>query len=385
VKPTLRCSELDRSIECPGSLTIVPLVTPRVGDEGIDGTRLHALGARMLISNYGATGPTELSGPHLPTIGYLSLSDWVARYYVDVVSEIVPPNWSMEVEGYFAYDMGCCFLTGHPDCFAINPEVTEAVGFDLKAGYIPVEIAERNWQMLGYVVLLLLAFPTLRKVTWYIIQPRNDVEEGFPRISSVTIEDERLDNAIAYLTAKIADALSRQMELNSGRVQCKWCDAAGPQCPCTSKLLDFMRYTMTPQEVAKIHKEPDDAKLGDWIIGMKTLDRPTKDLTDLLHKRLDTQTEIIAGDGTRITRTIENGSYSVPDLAKFWDAVEGMVTDKYQMARAVDWSMGKLKAVIAEVFNCPKTGKAELTAEGIFDAKLRPLVEQGKRRKLNFS
>lgn len=145
-----------------------------------------------------------------------------------------------------------------------------------------------------------------------------------------------------------------------------------------------MQHTLTDEEIARVRREPDDAKLGDWIIAARTLSHPTDAAEKLLHERLDVQPEVVASDGTRISRKIEKGSYTVPDPVKFMEAVRVLLTNDEDVAQAVSWKMTRLKDVIAKVFKCHKTGKADTTAEGIFDGKLRPFVEQGERKKLVF-
>ncbi len=47
--------------------------------------------------------------------------------------------------------------------------------------------------------------------------------------------------------------------------------------------------------------------------------------------------------------------------------------------------MTRLKDEIATTMNIPKSGKGAVTAETVFDAKLRPLCEQGERRILVYT
>ena len=93
-------------------------------------------------------------------------------------SEVTPDGWSLEVEVPLAYEFqfekpvpyrhrrwvdgapvirsrlaGGFVLSGHIDSCSINPDATEAIGWDLKTGYDPVDPADQNWQILGYAVL----------------------------------------------------------------------------------------------------------------------------------------------------------------------------------------------------------------------------------------
>ena len=221
--PTIRASSLDRVLACPGSLTVNAIVKPRDGTEGDEGTLCHWLSAQRIKTEMGAIGDIGAQ-PR----GFYPNSVWISDYYVRHVMEVTPADYSLECEAALAYEFaaGAGFvLSGHIDCLALSPDATHAIGWDLKTGYDPVDCADSNWQILGYCVLLKRAYPTLESVTFYIIQPRNDEDEGYERISVVTITD--LDAATATLATKIADAISRPLELNTTIKGCRSCSTTG--------------------------------------------------------------------------------------------------------------------------------------------------------------
>ena len=146
-----------------------------------------------------------------------------------------------------------------------------------------------------------------------------------------------------------------------------------------------MSTILTPENLAKIKRQPDDATLGDWVVSMRTLKRPTEDAEKLLHERLDKVPFIAAGCGTTITRKIQGGSYDVKDPEKFLTELKDMLPTTKSQAACLKPSMTRIKDEIAAVMNCPKTGQSPVTAEGVFDARLRPLVEQGERKILIFT
>ncbi len=380
-KIPIRASELDRVLTCNGSITLTRLVDPRQGDEGIEGTDVHAKTAYRLVKECGAVGPESLQGyAYKPSKG---IADWIVNFCYEAVRDATPPDWSLECEMSVSYEFGRFILSGHPDVVAINPECTEFAVDDFKAGYIPVDIAENNWQLLCYAALLKRAYPTLQKGRLRIIQPRNNEDDGFPRISEATIEN--IDTAIAGLEARINAALDNQMEVNSGPVACRWCPAA-LQCPAVIQEREIMKVTLTPDLLSAVKREPNDATLADWMISAKVLSRPIDDATDLAKERIAKTGGIVAEDGTVITAKTENGAYKVPDPEKFMVALRTLLPDDSEIAKVVTFSQTRIKERIAEIMQIPKTGtRAAVTAESVHAAHLRPLVEQGTRTKLVFS
>lgn len=379
-KPTIRCSELDRLLLCNGSRTITPLVEQCSSQEASDGTLVHAHIARELIINHGAHQDSEwvIAPDNLP----LSAS-WIVRFCIREATQETPKDWNMQVEASFAYEFEQFSLSGHIDCFAVNEDATEAIGWDWKTGYDPVDAADMNEQVSGYIILLKRAYPTLRKITFKIVQPRNDEDEGFQRVSEVTVEFSDSDSLINAFEKRINAALGNPLEVNSGRAQCRYCPAA-IQCPAIQKEIDLMKATLTPEIIASIQRTPNDALLGDFAVSSATLTKPFDQAKELLHARLDETATVTAGCGTVISRKIEKGSYTVEDAPRFHQELKTLLPDEARRVKVYSFSMSKIKDEIAEVFNVPKTGKASVTAESLFDAKLRQFVKQGERKKLIF-
>lgn len=381
MNPVLRCSSLDRDLNCNGAITIVPLVNPRKGDEGDEGSALHRKAHVRMIEELGAVGDP---GPEVEAD--LSFSQWIADYYFSVVKDGAPSGWSLEVEAGLSYQWPRFTLSGHIDSIALSPDATEAIGFDLKTGYDPVDPAECNEQVFGYACLLMRAYPDLRKVTFYIIQPRNDEDDGFQRVSPpMILEGRMITLAMSALEARINAAIDNRMELNTGRVQCKWC-AAAIQCPALIAERELMKIALTPESLAKIKAEPDDATLGQWILSGRALARPLKDAEALSDERIDKNGYMDAADGTRITIKEEGGAYSYPDPMAYYNATRTIITSDEAYVETVRPSVTKTKEAIAKAMNIPLSGKkAPMTAEQVFDAHFRPLVVQGKRRKKVFN
>ncbi len=385
MKPTVRCSSLDQLFFCHGSRTLQALVRPRFGTESHEGTYSHWRVAKELIDHLGATEPDGgVTSGTLP-VGYKlsKQSEWLLAYFLAHVTETIPNSWALMVELPLAYEFARFILSGHLDVFAINTEGTEAIGLDWKTGYRIVDPAESNNQVLGYLGLMKRAYPMLRKITFQIVQPRANEEAGEQRVSTVTHEGEQLDRDLAYLEAKVNEALEDPMTVNSGITQCAWCAAAGPQCPAWWGDFLSMQATLTPELLARIKAEPDDEMLGEMIVRARTLRRPIEDAEELIRERLDAVGRINAM-GVSITQEIRGGKWKVVAPVEMLDAVRAILPDA-EFAEVVSYSTDRLKDSCAKVLGCPKSGKQAVTAEKVFIEKFAPHMQQGQSRILKIA
>lgn len=395
---SLRCSSLDRVLNCPASLQMEPLL-PNKGDgvESREGQYLHWLAHAKIAADMGGVGNLEKPAAVPPNI---QLSAWIAEFYMRAVQERVPNDWSLEMEGDFetefilprpAHGISSFFLSGHPDDIAMNRDATEAIGFDLKCGYDPVDPAEMNEQVFGYSILLADAYPSLKKITYYIIQPRNDEDTGFDRISKpMVLEGDALVRAREVFVDRVNVAIENFWQTNSGQKQCRWCKVAKQRpfdCPSLSADSQLMKATLTPSALDALRAAPDDGKLGDFVITGRTLTEPIKAATEMLHERLDARGYVDAACGTRITRTTRPGAYEIPDKMAFHERLKDVLPDEKDRAECASYSMDELKKRIASVRKIPQksTVRGTLDARQVFDLDLRPLVKQGESRILVFS
>jgi len=384
-KPIIRCSELEQVLSCPGSIVLKRLVRSRAGSEGFEGTVLHYRIAAQLMAELGASSgnATGLIPPNVPAGFKLSKgSEWIIRYCVALVRHAAPPGDSLEVEAPFAYSFDRWTLSGHLDVSCIDQEATRAAGWDWKTGRKPVSPAVCNSQALGYIVLQKRAWPTLQQAEFSIVQPLNNEDEGDERITTTQVEGAKLDACVKYLDEQVCDALDRSGEVISGLAQCDWCPV-GIQCPAIQAEIEAMKINLTPEMLAKITKEPNDALLGDMVIAARTIWRAVDDAERLLHARLDKVPQITSGAGVQITRTVMGGRYTVLDPVAFYAGLK-TIADEDKIAAVLSYPVTRIKDLIAEEMDIPKTGKAELTAESVFQGKFGPLVEQTKRRQLIF-
>lgn len=378
---SVRCSELDRVLPCPGSLTLVPMVAPRTGKEAHEGQCLHHDSALQIIARLGGTAPDGLP-PHNPDWPSLKVSKWISDFYVRHIQESVPPDWSIEVEVALSYEYAGFILSGHIDCCAISPDGKRAKGFDLKTGRDPVSPAEENEQFFAYSCNLKRAYPTLECIEFDGVQPNNDPDEGFERVSHMELSGARLEAAIATLERRVNAALARPMDLDSGRKQCRWCDAK-LQCPAYRAERDLMKLTMTKQHIEAVRREPEDTTLADWVLVGKTLASGFEDAEEMAKERISKMGALVASDGTQITVKTTPGSYKVLDPLGMWKAVAELLPEE-RRALAAKWSMAALDDQIAEQFSVPKGGKGAVTGRSLRVNKTGAFVEQGTRSTFQF-
>lgn len=418
---TIRASHADTAFSCNGSLLAIPRVPERTDiADSIEGSLLHYLIAKRLVLEMGAVEPEGgLEPPVLPK-GYklAAFSAWIVDWAVGVVRESVPTDWSLSVEVPLAYrydlprpvwvpvseiigpipadhevkeGMVCiryAILSGHMDWFAQSPDGRETVKGDWKTGQVGAEPAECNWQVAAYEGLCKLAWEDTENSKFLLAQPRIDEEaSGIPRISTTTMSGAQLIEMNSVLAEQVCKALENRYETNSGQKQCKYCPVAAARpwlCPSLRAEEAFMKATLTPTLLEELRAAPNDALLGDFVISGRTLTGPVEKATDLLRERIDAQGYLDAGCGTRITQTSRPGAYKVPDPVAFFGKLRTILPQDEQIAKVVSPSMTRIKDEIAEVRGLPKTSKRGESGASVFDAELRPLVEQGESKVLIF-
>lgn len=384
MKPVIRCSQLDQLFACPASRLMIPRVSSRDSDESLEGTMLHWLTAAELVSHHGATPPPGgLPPPRVPESYNLpEQSRWIYEFFIREASEI-PGDWAMEVEVPLAYEFERFILTGHPDLLAVNTAATESWAKDWKCGYRAVDPADINNQALGYIVLQKRAWPTLQRARFDIVQPRANEDEGEQRVSTVEVAGDELEQAVAYLEKQVNAALDNAAQINSGPRQCRWCPV-GIQCPAIQAEIEDMKAKLTPEALAAIRKEPNDALLGDIYVQVRTIKGAVEDAESMLHERLDKNKLLQAGCGLTITQHFEGGQYTCKDPGAAFAAARSELPE-HELAKVVSYSVTRLKGAIARVRDIPKTGKAAVTAEGVFADKFAAHFEQGERRIVKIS
>jgi hypothetical protein len=251
-----------------------------------------------------------------------------------------------------------------------------------------VDAADSSEQAFGYFGLLKRAYPALRKLTFYIVQPRNDEDDGYERVSRMVLEatpedPDKMERALATLEARINAAIDDDLTLNTGIKQCKFC--VGCSCPAIREDQKTMKMKLTPEILATIKETPDDAVLGDFVAVGRLLSKPLEDATAMLHERLDNAGVVVAGNGTTITRKTVKGSYEILEPVPLYKAAKELLVEDDRMAAAFSPSMTRITDQVAEKLAIPKSGRAPITAQGIVDAQIKCFTRQNERRILSFN
>lgn len=382
IKPRIRCSELDRILRCPGSRPLTALVAPREGDEATEGSRIHWETAWRLVEELKAVQPEGGLPAWLTPYRLPPFSAWIPEWCVNVVKNRVPTTWALEVEVPLEWEFDRFILTGHEDVAATSPDGQESDDFDWKGGRIPVLPADCNEQVAGYLALRRLNYGIV-KARFTIGQPCNDEDDGFERLSTVTIDGaDKLDALVATLESRVNYALDHSDELESGLSQCKYCSAA-TQCPAIALELEAMKTRLTPEILAAIRQHPDDATLARLVMSGRTLARPIDDAEDLLKERLAVVGTIVT-DGTTITMKESSAGFKVVNPCGMFGWLRGLLTDD-QLAPALNYPGGKIKGAIAKGLGIPETGKAPTTAKSVFEGGAAAFIEPRTKKMLQFT
>lgn len=306
-KPVVRCSSLDQLLGCPGSRTVNAVIAAAGGkrldeSESWEGNWCHFTAAQRFIADYGAMPPEGGLPPAKIPANYQpeGFAHWIVDFFVRTVMEATPGDWAMEVEREMLVEFPRFWLSGHVDVDGVNADATELNYDDLKSGKEPVDMAEANWQVLGYGVLFKCDYPQLKKLRGRIIQPCLTEAEG-QRVSAVVMNEEgtydgdgnlvskcTINNVVPFLESKINAALDAPMELNSGVKQCRWCPAALTlQCPLLKLEAQHMKMTLTTEALEQMKAQPDDSLLAFWVVMRKHLSSKFNNAQKLAKARIE--------------------------------------------------------------------------------------------------
>ncbi len=353
------------------------MVAARLGDDGDEGTMLHWMIADILVRIHGAIPPEGgLPPPDVPLDYKLPKNSlWIVQWCVRHVLQTIPSDWCLMVEVEMEWEFGRWINRGHADVIAISPDGTQVHGIDWKSVRVPVDAADNNWQVASYLILAKLTWPTIKTGKFDIAQPRVMEEDGVERISRVELGD--LDRLIDATDQAVNKSLDNDMQLVTGK-QCRWC--IGAACFAIRAEQKYMEITMTPEMLATVKRDVDDATLGDFVIIGRRLKNALEDAQEILNARIDKVGHIVAGSGQVITQQVQNGSYSFPDPVEFFKQTKSLLKTDEKMALVMTPSITRIHDEISDELGIPATGNADMTAEKVFNATLRPLVIQGVKR-----
>jgi hypothetical protein len=388
MKPTVRCSGLDRRLNCPGSPTLEAKARAETLDLGgvaqgnsmqWRGNWCHWISAERLINEYGAYG--KLTKPELPP-GWKP-SPWderTAEWYTANLLADTPDNHIFYVEEHLTAEFERFVLSGHLDCYSINAEETEATINDLKTGTDPVDPADENWQLLGYAVLLKRRYPKLVRVRAKIFQRAADEP-----ITDVLIEFDAV-NAEAFLEKKINETLDQPLTFITGRKQCgtefKPCPAID-FCPCVKAEINHMKMTLTPEELEKLKVVPDLKELAAVAAEARAIRGPIETILDTLKERIQLEGPTVLPDGTPV-RVVES-----PGRRTIIHTNAAFVALASKVGEDKAWNTLSLSLTAAEdelvETGMKRTSKKGESAKGWIEERMNHLITRPTIKKLVFN
>ncbi len=389
IKPAFRCSELDRVLTCHASKKIASILPPTESTgAALEGNWCHWTSARELVDQYGATIgegglPDEPESEGFTPNGF---SRFVVDYFVSEV------KWETEgmaiiVEDSLAADFPNFRLTGHSDVLAFSPDGKKAKGWDLKAGAIPVDAAEENNQMLGYIVLVFLCYPDIEEVEWSICQPKNREDDGFQRVSSVKIEGrEQLQGLVDYLDRQLNAVLNNPYFINSDDnhgAQCKYCPAAlAAKCPALIHDITEMKATIEAKQIESITPELCLDELIFFEDARKKFATPFDNVTKTLKAKLKETPgmEYVTEDGRTFYIHEQNGRRTWTDSSGALKALKSFEFELDVEADLLTIDLTGLEKAIAKQRDIPISGKKDHTGKKVVEEEFGAFYDQPKNQ-----
>lgn len=351
VKPTLRCSGLDRAITCPGSRTL----EQRLAEDFIDfsgavpgdemtwrGNWCHYESARILVEQHGAIAPDGLALPDLPP-GW-EPSPWdirTARWYVNSVIAELPEDYALFVEQRFTSEFELFILSGQLDTFALSPDGEEFIIEDDKTGPNEVDHAEENWQLAGYAALLKRRFPKLKRGKLRIRQRMAEVQT-----TEVVVEE--LDLLVSYLESKINQALYDWRQLSTAYKACRLCPCI-QFCPALRKEIEAMEHVLSDHELQKLTVIPSLKELAELAARGRAIAGPIKRLLDELKARVIAEGAVVLSDGTQVRVIDKEGTREITNPKRFWAIVEDELKKAMSPEEAADALWNAAEISITEI------------------------------------
>lgn len=414
---TVRCSGIDDMTRCHGARLLRAIVGSITGTAASAGNWCHHRAASRLMQEMDAvhairgemtTDPQRLPAPELlPKWKPSWFDEWMVDYYLRTVRETADVDMFLEVETGLEWELPLSrpmevtvvewvdgvprlrrrtvtsfLLSGHLDAMAISPDGRYAKAWDLKTGEVPVDPADENWQVLGYILLLFLAYAELQEVTFYIVQPRNDDEEGWPRVSEVTVKREQMDALRESLTGEVEQALAKEMELSTGWKQCRYCDAA-TQCGAIRKETEEMKHLMASGELELIQQSPDTERLLEVFLSLKTLNSAYESAAEQVKGRVEQAGGALTwGDGRRAYIKEGNGGRTCQDMKQARERLAPIVGEEWDVCTKLKFD--EAEKACAKALGLPHRSKVPGKDSGASKVKelLAGIVEQKTRKVL---
>lgn len=384
--PVFRASGLDKLIRCHASVLLEEKAIFRaVQSITLDGTYIHHRIAKELITYYGAVSNEEQQDPEFPAAYQPTEVGWAIDYCLRLALDDAPEDWFLMVENHYAWQFDRFILSGHIDYLSMDPDCTEAYGKDWKTGYAWTDPAAQNWQVLGYIVLLHKAYPTLKKISFDVIQPRasRGDDSELERVSTVVVEGAELEQSATYLEQKLNEVLDDPYSLETGPKQCQYCRAK-LICPGLKELRKRMKLKLTPEAIEKLQAEPDDSAMVELYVDSRTLEPLLEVVKALVKARLEKDRQLVADNGVSLTPNYTRGNTKITDLPEFYDRTEKLIGHE-RMRECFKPVVNDLKRQIAKHFGIPQKSKLKRDAAEVFTSEYHGITEQQSRMEVRIN
>lgn len=390
--PIVRSSGLHHRLCCPGQIPLKKALYAANLATGMtfQGWWCH-WHAALELAQFGGVG--DLSKPEElprdwdpPSRGF---AEWMVDYYLTQVLAGAPANHALLIEQAFSQTFAKAFtLSGHIDALAVLPDATVKVGereaisyahgWDLKTGRIPVTPANRgNWQVASYAVLVHCEWPEMEEFDFDIVQPTNDEEAGFLRVSTVRFSRAELVDLKTLLIERVQWALAHENLLRTTWDNCATCPIA-LRCPAIWK---DMELELTDELIKEAKALPND-QLARMTLLRKKFTKPLNEAADELRERLYGKPALTA-HGMEFLVTERGGQYDCKDNQAvhkvLTDPEEGLgIAQEDYFAGCVSHTVDGIRRTIKRVKNLPMDSRKEevVTAKKVFDDELGALFEQ---------
>lgn len=382
LKPQFRCSGLDRVITCHGACSLdarFPQIS-KDSEVSVAGSRMHAVGAKRLI----AAGALGVADPIYANDALEGFDAWITEFWVTTVLDLVPMGWALEVESEMGVEFARFFLSGHIDVLAISPDGTEAMIFDLKTGYNPVDPADCNWQLAGYAALLRVTVPTVQRVKLVIVQPRNNPDEGYERVSEADVDFGAADVS-GLIEQELNAVLDDPFTFCTAKKACAYCPFP-ISCPATKALKKAMKTTITKEAFDEIAETPTLEQLAEWARDGKIIEKATDSARERLKAELKDQT-ITLEDGTRVYLKDAMTPRACTNVTTLRTRVGVVLSDEAALNSCFSPSFGEIEKAVAKKLGTPVKSKdqAKMSGEKWVKTNLGDLYTQEPTKKLTIS
>ena len=244
--------------------------------------------------------------------------------------------------------------------------------------------ADCNWQLAGYAALLRVTVPTVQRVKLVIVQPRNNPDEGYERVSEADVDFGAADVS-GLIEQELNAVLDDPFTFCTAKKACAYCPFP-LSCPATKALKKAMKVTITQQAFDEIAETPTLEQLAEWARDGKIIEKATESAREKLKDGLKDQT-ITLEDGTRVYLKDAKTPRACTNVTTLRTRVGVVVTDEVKLNACFSPSFGEIEKTVAKTLGIPAESKdkAKMSGKKWVETNLGDLYTQEDTKKLVIS